>query len=179
MKKIIFLFLIILIFSRCGEQVKDTPGDVHSFSSTTENTKPSTEKIDDSETFEIIFTLEKPADCISVEIESVSLQKTFPVQKTPRKTFFIVEKKLSLPGLKLKPDRQFIAIGRNFNNNWETFSPAKICSNINDPISRLDLSEYRIRFTIFEKTEFYYIITISSQSKVIFRETATPSVKKI
>ena len=172
-----FLILFILLFLNCTSTVKVNPEQNQTYGNTTGNTKISTEKIEGSPTYEITFTLEKPADCMTIDMESVYLQKTFPVQKVPKNTFFIIEKKLKLPGVKFKNDKNYTPMGRNFNNDWEIYSPVKICSGKNDPLSKLDVSEYRIRFTVIEKTEFYYIVTISSETKIIFSESNTPTKK--
>lgn len=176
MKKFSLLLLFLLLLPGCSQQVKDDSNGISTFSNTTAVTKTSSDSIDGAQTFEVFFKLDKPAECISVEMTSVFLQKTFPLQKIPKKTFFIVEKELKLPGHKMKTVRQFIALGKNFNSDWESFTPVKICNSKNDPISRLNGSDYRIRFTIFEKTEFYYIINISSDSKIIFGESTAPVV---
>lgn len=177
MRRISLFLLFILLLLNCTEAVKDNPNQNQTQGNSTENTNLSSEKIDGSRTFEVDFTLEKPADCMTIDIESVYLQKSFPVQRITKKTFFIVEKKLNLPQLKIKADKSYTPIGRNFNNDWELYSPVKICTGKNDPISKLDVSEYRIRFTIFEKTDFYYVITVTCESKIIFIEY-TPAVKK-
>jgi len=177
MKKTSLSLLLILLLIGCKQAVKDTSGQNQTYGNTTENTKLSSEKIDNSRTFEINFTLEKPADCMTIDIESVYLQKSFPVERISKKTYFIIEKKLNLPQLKLKADKSYTPMGRNFNNDWELYSPVKICSSNGDPISNLDLSEYRIRFTTFEKTDFYYIITVTCESKIIFTEFTPPAKK--
>jgi hypothetical protein len=176
MRRISLFILFILLLLNCKESVKDNMNQNQTQGNSTEYTKLSSEKIDGSRTFEVSFTLEKPAECMTIDVESVYLQKSFPVQRIAKKTFFIVEKKLNLPQLKIKSDKSYTPIGRNFNNDWELYSPVKICTVKNDPISKLDVSEYRIRFTAFEKTDFYYVITVTCESKVIFIEY-TPAVK--
>ncbi len=177
MKKYFFFLILILLSLKCTEAVKDTTNQNQTYGNTTDKTRVSTEKIDGSATYEISFTLEKPAECITVDVESVYLQKTFPIGKIPKNTYFIVDKKLKLKTLKIKGDKEYTPIGRNFNNDWEIYSPVKICSGRNDPISILDVSEYRIRFTAFEKSELYYIITITSESKIVFIENLPPAKK--
>lgn len=177
MRRISLFLLFILLLLNCKESVKDNLNQNQTQGNSTEYTKLSSEKIDGSRTFEVNFTLEKPADCMTIDIESVYLQKSFPVQRISKKTFFIVEKKLNLPQLKIKEDKSYTPIGRNFNNDWEIYSPVKICTGKNDPLSKLDVSEYRIRFTTFEKTDFYYVITVTCESKIIFIEY-TPAQKK-
>jgi len=177
---ILILPLFALLISGCAEQVKDTADQNQTYGNTTENTKISSEKIDEARTYEVTFTIEKPVDCMTIEIESVYLRKSFPIQKVPQRTFFIVEKKLSLPQFKLKNSSIYSAMGRNFTNEWEIYSPVKMCSNKNDPIfSKLDSAEYRIRFTTFETTPFYYIIKVICGSKVLFKENLTPEKNKI
>jgi len=177
MKKYSLLIFLTFLSMECFTPVKDTFNQIQTFGDTTKNTKISDEKIDGSPTYEVSFTLEKPADCMTIEIDSAYLQKTFPVQKIPKNTFFIIEKKLKLANYKLKSDNTFTPIGRNFNNDWELYSPVKICSNVNDPLSTINVSDYRIRFSAFEQAELYYIITITCESKVIFFENR-PAGKK-
>jgi len=177
MKKTPLSLMLILLLLGCKEAVKENSDQNQTYGNSTEYTKLSSEKIDGSRTFEVNFTLEKPAGCMTIDIESVYLQKSFPVQKVPEKTFFIVEKKLNLPHLNLKEDKSYTPIGRNFNNDWEQYFPVKICSSKNDPISALDQSVFRIRFTVFEKTDFYYIITIICESRIKFLEYTPPAKK--
>ncbi len=178
MKKISLLFIAMLLCAGCTEQVKETMAqEQQQYGNSTENTALSPVRIDNYPTYQIYFTLEKPTDCLTIEIESVYLQKSFPVQKIPARTFFIVEKKLKLPAFSGKDDMHFTQLGRNFNHDWEVYSPVKICSSANDPLSKLDQSDYRIRFTTFDKSVSWYVITITCKSKVIFNETVAPLKK--
>ena len=183
MKKYSLLLLLLLLSLSCAEPVKEAFNQNQSYGNTTRNTRISDEKIDGSPTYEVIFTLEKPVDCMTINIESAYLQKTFPppppppppVQKIPKTTFFIVEKKLNMPQFKI--NAAYTPIGRNFNSDWELYSPVKVCGNSTDPLSIINVSEYRIRFSAFEKAELYYIVTITCESKIIFIEN-TPDLKK-
>lgn len=165
----IIVILTLLVSVSCKEQVKDTSAPEQVYGNSTEYTKSSADRIDGSPTYEVSFTLDKPAGCMTVEIESAVLQKSFPVERIPKRTFFIVEKKLNLPHLKLK-EMLYTPIGRNFNNEWDLYSPVKICTGTDDPVSRLDASEYRVRFSVFEKSDFYYRLTVTCDSKVTFIE---------
>ncbi len=177
MKKYHIMLVFLTLSAACSQPVKDTFNQIQTSGNTTKNTGLSNEKIDGSPTYEVFFTLEKPVDCMTINIESASLQKTFPVQKIPKTTYFIIEKKLNMPQYKTKLDNTYTQIGRNFNSEWELYSPVKICSNPGDPLSTINESEYRIRFSAFEKAELYYIITITCESKVIFIENR-PEEKK-
>jgi hypothetical protein len=170
MKKLFIIILIALTALHCTESLRDSTGDTYTYGNTTENTKISSDKIDGSPTYEIFFTLEKPVDCFTINIETVFLQKSFPVQKIPQKTYFIIEKKLILPHRKSSKEINFTPLGRNFNNDWELFTPVKVCTNKNDPLSVIDASEYRIRFTAFDKQKLYFIITIQCGSKILFSD---------
>lgn len=170
MKKPAILILLVSFIFRCSGPVKDTSGQVQTYGNTTDRTGLSAEKIDGSSTYEIYFTLEKPAVCMTIEIETVLLQKSFPLQKIPKTTYFIIEKKLKIPHMKSSHENNYTPLGKNFNNDWEVFSPVKVCTNKNDPLSVIDTSEYRIRFTAFEKQQLYYIITIACESKIVFKE---------
>lgn len=132
----------------------------------TENSIKTNGSIDNQVTYQVFFTIEQKTECISIDIESVYLQKSFPIQKIPKKTFFIVEKEILLTHKSLRNSIKYIPLGRNFNNDWEIFSPVKICTIKNDPLSQLDNSRYRIRLTTFEKLPVYYVITINSDQKI-------------
>jgi len=176
--RIIYL-LILLLTAGCIVNKKETSQQtLFTYGNSTESSIKSEEKIDSYETYEVFFLIEKKTECISIDIESVYLQKSFPIQKIPKKTFFIVEKEILLEHKNSKNGIKYIPIGRNFNNEWEIYSPVKICSIKNDPLSQLDSSKYRLRFTSFEKLPVYYVITINSEQKIIFpAETGVEKVK--
>ncbi len=176
MNKYLLLLFLIPLFLNCKETVKEDVNRNQTYGNTTELTKVSSVKIDGYQTYEVSFTLDKPAECMTIDIESAYLQKSFPVQKITEKTYFYLEKKLNIPQLTAKSADSFTQIGRNFTNDWELYSPVKVCSSKNDPLSTLDVSEYRIRFTAFEKKQLYYIITITCESKIIFNDYK-PAVK--
>jgi len=163
-----YLVCLLVVLSACTIDKKNTAVQtVFTYGNSTENSIKSAESIDNNPTYQVFFNIEQKAECITVDIESVYLQKSFPIQKIPKKTFFIIEKEIILTHKTLKNKSKYIPIGRNFNNEWEIFSPVKICSIKNDPLSQLDNSRYRIRLTTFEKLPVYYIITINSDQNII------------
>ena len=167
MKKYFFIFIFAVIFTTCTKNVNDDKLLDNSYLNYTENTKLSEEKIDNRETYEVNFNIEKPVECLIIDMEGTFLNKTFPNENTPKRVYFIVEKKLQLQQFKTNV-KKYTVIGKNFNNDWEIISPVNICVNRNDAFLSLDASEYRVRFTIFEKIPFYYILKIRCESKVIF-----------
>jgi len=177
MRNLTLLVLFMLLLINCKEAVKNNSSNIQTYGNSTEYTLLSSEKIDSGRTFEVRFTLDKPAECMTIDIESVYVYKTFPMQRIPERTFFIVEKKLNFPGLKIGKGKDYTQIGRNYNSDWEIYSPVKICSGRNDPLSQLDASEYRIRFTSFVKNHLYYIIKITCEAEAEFIEY-TPALKK-
>lgn len=159
---------LLILFSACTTDKKNSPVQtVFTYGNSTEYSIKSSDSIDNHTTYQVFFTIEQKTECISINIESVYLQKNFPIQKIPKKTFFIVEKEVILAHKSLKNRPEYIPLGRNFNNEWEIYSPVKICSIKNDPLSQLDKSRYRIRLTTFEKLPVYYVITINSDRKII------------
>lgn len=174
-----YLVLLLIIIAGCTGNKKDTAVQtVFTYGNSTENSIKSNISIDNQATYQVFFTIEEKTECISIDIESVYLQKSFPIQKIPKKTFFIVEKEILLSYKSLKNSVRYIPLGRNFNNEWEIYSPVKICSIKNDPLSQLDKSRYRIRLTTFEKLPVYYVITVNSDHKIIIpAENAIPAAK--
>lgn len=169
------LIVPLIFLACCVSNSRDTaPAQtVYTYGSSTENSIKSDDRIDNNTTYQVFFTIEKKTECISIDVESVYLQKSFPVQKIPKKTFFIVEKEITLSYKTLKNSIKYVPLGRNFNNEWEIFAPVKICAIKNDPLSQLDTSRYRIRFTTFEKLPVYYVITINSEQRIIIPEEKT------
>jgi hypothetical protein len=175
-----YIIIVFLFLAGCsGNQKKDEViQTVFTFGNSTENSLKSAESIDNHATYQVFFSIENKTECITIDIESVYLQKSFPIQKIPKKTYFIVEKEISLDHKSLKNNIRYIPLGRNFNNEWEIYSPVKICSIKNDPLSQLDNSKYRIRLTTFEKLPVYYVITINSDRKIFFQgENSISNVK--
>jgi len=167
MRKYLFILIPAVIFATCIKNSKDDKLLDNSYLNSTESTKLSNDKIDNKQTYEVTFSLESTAECINIEMEGVHLNRTFPNEHTPRRIYFIVEKKLQLSQVKNSSNKYF-TIGRNFNNDWEIYSPVRICADRNNAFLSLDASEYRIRFTVFDKIPFYYILKIRGESKIIF-----------
>jgi len=166
MKKYLFI-LIFAIFTTCTNNLKDDKLLDNSYLNSTEYTKLSDEKIDNKPTHEVVFKIEKPVECINIEMEGVYINRTFPNENIPKRIYFIVEKKLQLSQSKNNKDK-YMTMGKNFNNDWEISSPVRICANKNDTLTSLDASEYRIRFTVFDKIPFYYTLKIRCGAKIIF-----------
>jgi len=167
----IHLIISLLLITGCTAGKRETPEtQVYTFGNSTENSEKSDERIDRNTTYQVFFSLKQKTECISIEIESVYLQKSFPVQKIPKKTYFIIEKEIILSHKSLKNNVKYAPLGRNFNNDWAIYSPVKICTMKNAPLSLLGTSRYRIRFTTFEKLPVYFVITIKSDQPVIFEE---------
>ena len=162
-----YLFIFAVIFTTCTKNLDDDKLLDNSYLNSTEYTKASEEKIDNRPTYEVIFNIENPVECINIEMEGVYLNKAFPNEKMPKRVYFIVEKKLQLSQAKNNKGR-YMTIGKNFNNDWEIYSPVNICVNRNDAFLSLEAAEYRIRFTVFEKTAFYYTLKIRCGAKIIF-----------
>jgi len=167
MKKYLLTFIFSVIFTTCTNNLQDDKLLNNSYLNSTEQTKLSDEKIDNKPTYEVIFNLGNPVECINAEMEGVFINRTFPNEKTPKQVYFIVEKKLQLAQSQGSKNK-YMTIGKNFNNDWEIHSPVTICVNRNDIISSLEATEYRIRFTIFEKIPFYYTLNLRCGAKIIF-----------
>ncbi|MCL2154688.1 MAG: hypothetical protein FWH53_03385 [Leptospirales bacterium] len=167
MKKYYFIFICAAIFTTCTKNVNDDKLLDNSYLNYTENTKLSEEKIDNKETYEVSFNVEKPVECIVIEMEGAYINRVFPNENIPKRVYFIVEKKLQLQQFKSNA-KKYMTIGKNFSNDWEITSPVSICVSSNDAFLLLDSSEYRVRFTIFEKIPFYYVLKIRCESKIIF-----------
>jgi len=168
MKKYLFILIFAAIFTTCTKNLNDNKLIDNSYLNSTASTKVSNDKIDNKQTYEINFNIENSVDCINIEMEGIHLSRTFPNENIPKRIYFIIEKKLQLPQFKNSDNKKYMPIGRNFNNDWETSSPVKICADKNDSLSSIEATEYRIRFTIFDNIPFYYTLKIRCASTIIF-----------
>lgn len=171
-KNICLLLSVIIFFTGCsgmGKKDGDDSGNRYSFSDSSTALKRSSESIDKGVTYEIFFSLADSVECITVDLQAVQVQSTFPPDRIPQKTYFIVEKLIDITRYRSAINYTFSPMARNFNNEWETFSPVKICGLKNDPLSKLDSSTYRVRFTVFDPAPVLFMITVTSDSEITFR----------
>ncbi len=133
-----------------------------------EKTEKSSLKIDDTRTLEKFFTLTREVKCLEISVDSVKLRKTFPIGRENIRTYFHVEKLLKTgdKGSVI----QYVPIGKNYNNEWTTYSPVKICTKEEAPLSRLSPGRYRLRFSTLDSKSFFYKIKIKSEAPVEFSE---------
>ncbi len=172
MKNICLLLSVILLVSGCsgmGKRNGDEAGNSYTFSDSSTALKKSSETIDKGVTYEIFFSLAESVECITVDLQTVQVQSTFPPDRIPQKTYFIIEKLIDIKRYRSKTDYIYSPMARNYNNEWETFYPVKICGLKNDPLSKLDSSAYRVRFTVFNPDPVIFIISISSDAEITFR----------
>jgi hypothetical protein len=172
LKKYCLLFISAVILLSCsGTDKKNTyQGERFSFSDSTLVLNKSADEIDRSTTYEIFFSLEKSVKCITVNIEAVYIADTFPAERIPQKTYFIVEKIINTKKYKSKKDITYTPLARNFNDEWDTFYPVQICGLEGDPLSSIDASDYRIRFTVFDSRPVIFMATVFSDEKITFRK---------
>jgi len=157
---------IFLFTSGCNTgNIKEKKQSVYTYANSTDYTTLSLDTIDGGKTYELIFELKETSDCFNIDIEGIYLQKSFPLEKFPQKVYFIVEKKFQ-PEYFPKSKTYWIQLGKNFNKEWEIFTPLTICSNKNDPLTKIENGLYRIRWTTFQKLPHYYIISIKTDMEI-------------
>lgn len=170
------LFHIILVsslfpalISCAGDTVKaDKNENIHEYINSTKNLELSRDKLEESQAYEIYFTLDRTVECMSIALETVTVPVDVARDSVPVKSFFIVEKVMNVITASDKTQKAFIQLGRNYNSQWEVHNPLKICGNINDPVSRLDKSLFRVRFTTFDTNPVYLTITVFTDANVYF-----------
>lgn len=171
MKKICLLLTALFILSCSGTDNKNSSqGNRYLFSDSTLALSKSPDEIDRGITYEFFFSLEKSVQCITVNIEAVYIPDTFPAQRIPRKAYFIVEKKIDTQKYKAGRKFTYTPLARNYNNEWETFNPVQICGLKGDPVSEINSSEYRVRFTIFDSLPVIFMATVLSDENITFRK---------
>lgn len=171
-KNICLLLSLFLFFSGCsgmGKKNEDEAGNRYSFSDSSAALKKSSDTIDKGITYEISFSLAESVECITVDLQAVQVQSTFPPDRIPQKTYFIIEKLIDIKRYRSKTDYTYSPMARNYNNEWETFYPVKICGLKDDPLSKLDSSTYRVRFTVFDPEPVVFMITVTSDAEITFK----------
>lgn len=174
MKNIILpLFMTMLLISCSGTtlQKKDPNGEPNIYSDSSSGLTISSDKIDKGITYELFFYLEKGVKCLTIDINAIYIPETFPTEGIPKKTYFIVEKIIDIEKYKSEKNYAYTQLAQNFNKEWETFNPVQVCGLENDPLSGIDSSNYRIRFTTFESQPVIFMATIYSFEKIIFRKS--------
>lgn len=167
--KILVTALFPLLISCAGEVVTAEKNEnEHEYINSTINLAQTRDKLEGSQGYEVYFTLDRTVECISIALETVTAPAGFTDESVPVKSFFIVEKIVNIMTSTEKNQKAYIQLGRNYNNQWEVHNPLKICGNINDPVSRLDKSLFRVRFTTFDRKPFYLTITLYTKANVYF-----------
>lgn len=144
----------------------------HEYINSTANLNISKEKLGESPAYEVYFTLDRTVDCIGISLETSSVPKRTWGETIPVKSYFLVEKIIDLKTGGDKKRRFNIQLGQNYNSDWKTHNPIKICVNSADPVSRLDNSLFRVRFTTFDTGVIYFSLIIHTPAGVLF--SATP-----
>jgi hypothetical protein len=164
---IIFLSLFIL---HCASAEKSVSGNNSVLKGNSSKEAESADKIDNSKTFELFFTLDNDEDCISVGLNSEAYDEVLN-KYIQLKNFYIVEKSIDISRFNSAKKSMFTEIGRNYDFNWNTRQKIEICSSGTDPIKTLNKNDnFRIRFTVFKDINFKYDIIISSGHKVKIME---------
>ncbi|MDY6968343.1 MAG: hypothetical protein SVR08_06785 [Spirochaetota bacterium] len=137
----------------------------------TSNSMISKAEIDRDRTYEIYFYIDIEEECIKIDISSQFFDRIYK-KNIFLKTYFIVERAIDSSKFKNKGVKGyfFSELGRNFNNDWKIKKGLVICSSQDNPLQKLNKGIYRIRFTVFKKTNFNYTIDIFSNNKIDFKK---------
>jgi len=128
------------------------------------------EPIDRYETYQVFFTLEKAVPAISVSVSADYVSDIFGTKKS-RRTYFIVEKRVTIPRRGGAANAIFVELGRNFDADWNREKDILIASDPTRPFHSLNPSDlYRVRFTAFAREPFEFTITVKADCGVAFVE---------
>lgn len=132
----------------------------------------SAERIENEETYEIYFTLEKESECIKIDIISSAVFNEFTGKRESLRTFFIVEQLMDLARFGDQKMKNFFSeIGRNFDLNWERKRDIALCTDKNDPLEILKSGRvYRIRFSNFQKQRSDFEVRVQADCRVLYHD---------
>jgi hypothetical protein len=130
----------------------------------------SPDDIDTEKAYEIYFRLQKPVDCIKLNITAKYIPDRFSGKKEHILAFFVLDQLIDLSRFSGPQKKYEISeIGRNFDSAWNRRRDLIICSGPGYPLLKLDEKTiYRLRFTTFRKVNFEYRIDLHADEKVIF-----------
>ena len=163
--------LLILSLTQCNSFKNKIFPNINKYQRSSKNGLNSKEKIDKEKSYEVYFMLTKKEDCLKFQIISKIVNLSINSLSTKiMPTFFIVERAININGFKGIKDKKivFSEIGRNFDAIWKWKNEIVICSSKKDPLKKLHIGLYRIRFSIFNKNNFDYEITVFSNNKISF-----------
>jgi len=174
---IIFTVLLPALFS-CAGTASNVKKDenIHEYTNSTKNLKQSPDSLEEAHAYEVYFTLEKTVECISVSLETFNVPEKKTDESIPKNSIFVVEKILDIKSGTGENRKTYIQAGKNYNSRWEVHNPVKICSSIDDPVSRLGGAVFRVRFTTFDSKPVYFTVAVYSQVNVDF--STNPSMIK-
>jgi hypothetical protein len=145
---------------------------VNSMSGESIRLQKASDDIDTEKTYEIYFRLQKPVDCIKLNITAKYIPDRFSGKKEHILTFFVLDQLIDIRRFR-GPQKKYESseIGRNFDSNWNRMRDLVICTKPEHPLLKLDEKRvYRLRFTTFRKMNFEYRIDLHADSKIIFIE---------
>ncbi|MCX7677891.1 MAG: hypothetical protein N2316_01600 [Spirochaetes bacterium] len=138
------------------------------FEGNSSRSEKSDQKIANSPTWQIFFSMLKPEKCIKIvftsKTEIETLKGTIVNEII---SYFIVEKLIDISRYNFDKKNIFYEIGKNFDLRWNTSQIAIICTDDNDPLKKLEPGLYRIRFTGFKSSDFNYRIEIFSHHEQV------------
>jgi len=174
----VLLLLSALNFNCAGNNITvEKDENRHEYINSTTNLNISKDKLGESPAYEVYFTLDRTVDCMGISLETSSVPERTRGETIPVKSYFLVEKIIDLKTGGDKKRRFNIQLGKNYNSRWETHNPIKICVNTADPVSRLDSSLFRVRFTTFDTGTFYFTLTVYTPAGVVFSTSPVEQIK--
>jgi hypothetical protein len=119
--------------------------------------------LDGQESRELFFQLTAPETCVLLSIKGSEPSGLVTGGSREIKLYFVVEREIVLP-----KQTAYLEIGRNFNRAWEQTTQLRLCTDISDPIQRLDKGAYKIRFSSFDNKPFEVQLAASANHKIVF-----------
>ncbi len=168
MKKTTAIMAISLLVSCTGFQKKQGNTREYVFTGSSKTGEPSKVTIDNCRTYKKDFKLLGNTQCIEISLKTVNTETTFPFTRSEVNNFFYVEKFFKINNDSTKVYRD--TIGKNYNREWQSFTPVQICGRRESPLSKLEKGNYRIIFTTTTTNPFYYEIKIKSPIPISFQD---------
>jgi hypothetical protein len=158
------IFALLAAVTACG--TFGSPGDYRhrsTRSGTSQESQVSDQKIATDVTYQVFFNIKKPEKCLKISFVSAIREATLKDTVTRNvNTYYVVEKIVDIDRYKAEKKTIFYEVGRNFDARWNSSHIIVVCTDVLDPLKKIDPGLYRVRFSSFRSPEYQYTIDIYS-----------------
>lgn len=155
--------LLILLSCSTATMTGDSNAKTYTFTAHSSQLPKSRERIDQSTTYELYFTIFENVRCIELSVTAQDKNG-----KRVRSAY-VLELLIDLSRFPKQPAQPiYTEIAKNFDSNWRFQNKITMCSDMKDPLRRLSTGTYRLRITPFSNNFYNFTVDINSPVPIEF-----------